>query len=69
MQVPIGALFRKNGKWSAFLLEGERVIVQPLEIGKMNDTHAEVLDGLASGDLVVLYPNDQLVEGSLIEVR
>lgn len=69
LQVPIGALFRKDGDWTVFVREDNRVAYQQITIGNMNDQMAEILDGLEPDQEVVLFPNDQLADGSLIELR
>lgn len=69
LQAPIGALFRAQGRWSVFVVEDGRALLRPVEIGRMNTVNAEILNGLERGTIVVLYPNDLLKDGSLIEER
>lgn len=69
LQLPIGALFRKSGNWSVFTVREGRVTIELVELGQMNDTHAQILKGLSEGARIVLFPNDQLEEGNLIEER
>ncbi len=69
LQAPIGALFRAQGRWSVFVVEDGRALLRPVEIGRMNTVNAEILNGLERGTIVVLYPNDLLEDGSLIEER
>ncbi len=69
LQVPISALFRTDGDWAVFVVEDGRAVLRPVAIGQMNDRHAEVLDGLGEDATVVLYPNDMLKDGSLVETR
>lgn len=69
LQVPIGALFRSAGNWSVFVVSEDVIELRTLSIGKMNDTHAQIIEGLVEGDDVVLYPNDQLEHGSLVVRR
>jgi len=69
LQVPIGALFRSAGSWSVFSVSEDTVELRAVTIGQMNDTHAQIVDGIADGVEVVLYPNDQLEHGSLVERR
>ncbi|MGI9351525.1 MAG: efflux RND transporter periplasmic adaptor subunit [Rhizobiaceae bacterium] len=69
LQLPIGSLFRRNGKWSVFVIKEDRATVKHVDLGQMNDTHAQVISGINAGDHVILYPNDQLDEGSLVEKR
>jgi len=69
LQVPIGALFRSTGNWSVFAVNADTVELRKVTIGQMNDTHAQIVEGLADGVEVVLYPNDQLEQDSLVERR
>ncbi len=69
LQLPIGALFRANGEWAVFAVDGEHAVIRNIKIGKMNETNAEILEGLVTGQVVILYPNDLLEHGSLVALR
>ena len=69
LKVPIGALFRSAGRWSAFRVSEGRAELVPVEVGRMSDTHAQVLAGLAQGDIVVLYPSDVIESGTEVAPR
>ena len=69
LQVPLGALFRHQGQWAAFIAVGGKAKLVTVKTGRMNDSQAEVLEGLAAGDRVIVYPSDLLEDGSLIEAR
>ncbi len=69
VQVPIGALFRSGGHWSAFTIEDGRAALRQIEIGQMNNQTAQILDGIEEGGQVILYPSDLLEDGSLIQQR
>ena len=69
LKVGIGALFRQAGEWVVFVRKDDRVEIRPVKLGQMNDEYAQVLEGLTEGDQVVLYPNDRLESGSLIDTR
>lgn len=69
LQVPISALFRSGEQWRVFRLGEGRVHEQAVEIGRMNDVTAQVLSGLATGDVVVVHPSDALSDGSLAQPR
>jgi HlyD family secretion protein len=66
--VPNSALFRRSGQWAVFVVEDHRVRTQILEVGKRNETHAQVLSGLTAGQRVVVYPSDLLVDGRSVSV-
>ena len=69
LKVPAGALFRSGNEWAVFRNVRNRAVTTLLKLGHRNDDEAEVLDGLSSGDQVVLHPGDQLQEGSLLTSR
>lgn len=64
LQVPTGALFRRDGAWQAFVVEDGRARLRKLDIGHRNTEFAEVRSGLKEGDRVVVFPSD-LVEDSV----
>jgi len=68
-QVPIGALFRDGADWNVFAVDGDRLRQVKVGIGRMNDEMAQVTDGLAPGDVVVVHPGDTLAEGTLVARR
>jgi HlyD family secretion protein len=65
--VPTSALFRVDGKPAVFRVIGGIVERRALKLGRQNGLEAEVLEGLAVGDQVVLHPSDQIEPG--VEVR
>jgi HlyD family secretion protein len=69
LRVPVSALFRDGGDWAVFLVANGIAILQPIVIGHVNSYHAEVLDGLASGDSVILHPSDRVAPGVEVVAR
>ncbi len=69
LQIPIGALFRSDGDWATFAVENGVAQTRRLKLGQMNDETAQVLSGVDRDESVILYPNDVLKDGSLIEAR
>jgi len=63
LRVPISALFRRGEDWAVFVREDDRARLRLIELGARNFEWAEVKDGLAEADEVVLYPSDRLAEG------
>jgi HlyD family secretion protein len=57
---PTGALVRDKGGWAVFKIEGGRARLRPVTIGAITDQSAEVIRGLNTDDVVVLYPSDQV---------
>ena len=54
---------------AAFVVTGGRAHLQVVRIGHHNDNDAEVLDGLAPGDEVILHPPDNLSDGARVRPR
>ncbi len=63
LQVPLSAVFRSNGDWYVFRAEGAVLQRVPVTLGRMNTRVAQVLDGLAPGDRVVVHPSDRVSDG------
>jgi HlyD family secretion protein len=69
VQVPVGSLFRSRGAWSVFVIEAGRARERVVELGPRNDSVAAVLSGLAPGQSVVLYPDDQIRDRCRVQSR
>jgi HlyD family secretion protein len=70
LTVPAGALFRDGTDWCVFReTAGHTASLSRLRIGERNDEAAEVLEGLAEGDRVVLHPGDKVREGVGLRAR
>ena len=64
LRVPTTALFRDAGDWAAFILTDGRLAKRHVTIGERNEREAQVITGVRSGDVVVLYPGAALSDGS-----
>lgn len=69
LQVPQGALFRQGEDWAVFRAIEGRAVLTPVKVGQIQADSAEVLEGLAKGDLVVAYPGNRVSEGARISPR
>ena len=67
--VPTSALFRVEGEWACYTLEGEVARLTQLTLGARDNGFAVVEAGLSPGDRVIVHPSDQIVDGSLIADR
>ncbi|MHC4399506.1 MAG: efflux RND transporter periplasmic adaptor subunit [Planctomycetota bacterium] len=66
--IPRSALVRSvDGTWTVYAVRKGRVRVEPVTIGILNDEQAEVVKGLAEGDLVVRAPEGELEDGQRVE--
>lgn len=67
--VPASALFRAQQDWAVFVALDGRAVLRQLTVGPNNGVEAQVLDGLAEGERVILYPSSGLKEGARIAER
>ncbi len=66
LAVPVAALFRRGDTWAVYRDDNGKAKHQEVSLGRRNDAYAEVLSGLAAGDVVVLHPSDEIEDGSAI---
>ena len=69
LKAPVGALFRRGEEWAAFLVDGGRARLRPLQVGQRNDREGQILNGLSEGQTVVVHPPDTLTDGARVRVR
>jgi HlyD family secretion protein len=69
LKVPAGTLFRRGDQWTVFKVVGRRAVAQPIGVGHQNSIDAEVLDGLAAGDQVIVHPSERVGDGTRVDVR
>ena len=51
-----------------FRVEGEKAVAVKLETGPNDGRFAEVLSGLEEGDMVIIYPPEQVADGVRVEM-
>jgi HlyD family secretion protein len=66
---PLGALVRDSGDWAVYRIEQQRARLQPVRVGILTDSDAEIVSGLKSGDSVILYPSDLVHDGLRVQPR
>lgn len=69
LKIPVSALFRSDGAWSAFLVADGRARRVPVTIGHRSALEAEVLSGLKEGQSVIVHPSDQLTDGARVDTE
>lgn len=69
LKVPRAALFRDGGEWAAFVDDSGRATLRRVKLGLENGLEAEVVEGLAAGERVVLQPGDRVSEGTRVKPR
>lgn len=60
---PMTALFRRNAGWYAFVIVDGRARLRALRVGHRGIDYAEILEGLAVEDQVILFPSDLIADG------
>jgi HlyD family secretion protein len=69
VQVPASALFRLGDEWAVFVVEGGRARRRIVAVGELGSFEAEIREGLAEGEVVVLHPSDRLRDGARVARR
>lgn len=69
LTVPWSALFRCQAMWCVWRVEQGRIHPRTVTLGHRNWQEAEVLDGLAEGETVVRFPDNDLKEGARVRMR
>jgi HlyD family secretion protein len=68
-QVPQSALFRDGEHWAVFAVENDIARLRRVVVGQHNDTHVQIVSGVAPGEHIVLHPNDRIEDGTRIVAR
>lgn len=63
VKVPVSALVRRGTEWSVFRNRDGRARQVAVSIGHLGTSEAEVIRGLAPGDLVIVHPSDRVADG------
>lgn len=69
LKVPASSLVRLWSAWSVYLVDGDRARQQRVEVGARNDQEAAVVEGVAAGARVVVYPGDTVSDGVRVRVE
>ncbi len=70
LKIPSSSLFRHGEKWAVYTVDTlSLATLQEVEVGQRNAREAQVLKGLAEGDQVIAYPNDQIEAGVEVAPR
>ncbi len=66
--VPKDAITNRNGQKTVFRIDGDHVSAVVIEIGRELGNDVEILNGLSTGDRVVLAPPGKMQTGEKIEI-
>jgi HlyD family secretion protein len=67
LKVPSGALVRRGSEWHAWVVRDGRARLQTVKVGRGSGQETQVLEGLAEGDEVILYPGDHIADGERVK--
>ncbi len=66
LTVPLAALVRDGAAWAVYVVADGRAHRRRVELGRRNAQVADVLDGLAEGERVVLHPSERITDGTRV---
>ncbi len=66
IKVPSGALFRRGEGWAVFVVEGGRARLKSVVVGPSSGPETQVLEGLAEGAEVIVYPGERVHDGERV---
>ena len=69
LQVPASSLFRYDGGWALFVVEDDRAVRRVVGVGQRNGLIAQILEGVAEGDTVIVHPSDAVEDGRRVRAR
>ena len=69
LRIPTSALFRVGQRWAVFRVERGDARETIVRLGLENGLEAEIVEGLADGDQVVIHPGDNVSDGSPVRRR
>jgi HlyD family secretion protein len=69
VRAPLGALFRRGEQWSVYQVVEGRAVLKDVEVGIADAGHRVVTQGLAAGDVVVMFPGSAISDGMRLRER
>lgn len=69
LQIPAGAIFRQGNDWAVFVFRNKKAELRRVQIGHRNGLTAEVVSGLAGGEMVITHPDESIRDGSRVKPR
>jgi HlyD family secretion protein len=69
LRIPSSAVFRREERWSTFVIEDGIAHLTEIEIGHRGRDEVEVLSGVPEGATVVVYPGERVEDGVEVVAR
>jgi HlyD family secretion protein len=67
LKVPAGALFRQGDQWATFVMSEGRAHLRIVKAGRSSGTETQVLEGLKTGEQVIIYPGSRVKDGQRVK--
>ncbi|PPS42273.1 efflux RND transporter periplasmic adaptor subunit [Chroococcidiopsis sp. TS-821] len=68
LKVPLSSLFRCEQTWCVFVVNNGRAERRTVTLGQRSDTTAEIQQGLAADELVILHPTEQIEDNRSVTI-
>lgn len=68
LQVPANSLFRVDGGWAVFAVEGGVARRRAVQVDHRSGVAAEIVSGLKEGEVVVAHPDETVADGKAVTV-
>lgn len=69
VRAPLGALFRRGQQWSVYQVVDGRAVLKDVQVGVADSGFRVVTQGLAAGDVVVMFPGSAITDGMRLRAR
>ena len=69
LSVPASAVFRNGAGWRVFRVSDRRARLTTVTVGERTGARAQILAGLSPGDEVILFPADDLQDGTRVDAE
>jgi HlyD family secretion protein len=69
LRIATSALFRHGDGWAAFTVANGRARIRPVEIGERGGRFTRVVAGLTEGEVVIVHPAREVVDGTRVRAR
>lgn len=66
LYLPVSALFRVADQWHVFRVNNKRAELVAVEVGRRSGIHAQIIRGVAAGDVIINHPPAHLQAGTRV---
>ncbi|MEJ2467238.1 MAG: hypothetical protein P8045_16370 [Candidatus Thiodiazotropha sp.] len=69
LKLPLTTLFRDGSNWAVFVDDNGVATKRNIKLGRRTGLEAEVIEGLKTGERIIVHPSDKISQGVSIESR